>query len=120
MPLPGGDPCYGTKKNLAVNVQCSAPPPPSPSPSPKDASVKLTVTVPHGSVASVRVPLVTSLSQTAANVVITEGSTTIWKSGAFVKGAVPAISQGFSEGNQGVTFLVDAAGTYAFEMKPLA
>ena len=119
-PLAGGDPCYGTKKNLAVTVQCSASPPPSPAPAPKDAGVKLTVTVPHGSVASIRVPLVSSLDQTAHSVEIIEGSTTIWKGGAFVRGAVASISDGFADGKEGITFAVSDARTYAFETKPVA
>ena len=108
------DPCYGTKKRVAVAVACSAPPkPPSPAPpKPADSKVTLSVTVPVGSTAVVRVPLVPAVGLTSSSVVVTEGGKPIWSKHAFVPG-VDGVSQGEADGDDAVLFTV-TSGDYAF------
>jgi len=114
--LPGGDPCYGTKKSLVVSVSCSAPPsPPSPTPAPTSTTVQLNVTIPFGSKASVRVPLVPAVGHTTSNVVVREGGgTVVWQSGAFVPGAVSALISAAADGKDGIIFDTETAGSLSF------
>lgn len=107
-----GDPCYGTKKQLAASVKCSGAPAPGPSPAPVDPTVQLSVTIPVGSKGTVRVPLVAKVGLVAATVVITEGSVVVWKDGAYVPGT-SGISAAQVDGD-GVVFTV-VSGSYAFE-----
>jgi hypothetical protein len=113
------DPCFGVKKHLAVNVHCTPPPPPPPTPphpAPADTAVTLDVTVPVGSTARVRVPLVAAVGHVVATVVIKEGGSVVWEKGRFVAGGAGGIASGVvdvvGEG-EGVMFVVES-GVYAF------
>jgi hypothetical protein len=72
-----GDPCYDTVKYLDAQVLCSA-----------VSGVSVQATVPTNAAATVRIPLLDGTSPSA--VTIAEGSTVVWKNGAFVPG-VPGI-----------------------------
>merc|ERR1712048_951770 len=97
---------------MAAVVHCSGAPAPPPAPSPEDKRVQLSVTIPVGSDAVVRVPLVTEVGLEPKTAVITEGSSVVWRSGAYVSG-VSGISGAQADGS-GVVFNV-ASGAYAFE-----
>lgn len=107
------DPCYGTKKNLAVSVGCSH----IPTPPAASTPVTLSVVLPPGSAAAVRVPLVAAVGHTTNNVVITESGAVVWRMGAFV--ANSALENGFVDSvgsDLGITFLATKAGSYVFSV----
>jgi alpha-L-rhamnosidase len=95
----GGDPCFDTKKELAVVAEC------------KDnfhALFSYNVTVPVGSTASVRLPKFNT-----TGVQVTEDSTAVWSNGKFVP--VPGVASGSEDGGA-VQFEV-GSGDYSFTMR---
>ena len=85
---------------------------PGPAPASSDPQVQLSVTIPVGSRASVRVPLVPKVGLLPKTVIITEGSAVVWKGGAYVPGTT-GIS-GATADADGVAFSV-VSGSYAFK-----
>lgn len=102
------DPCHGTKKHVAVSVECSAPAPP---PAPSKPEVRLAVSIPVGSSGSVRVPLVAKVGLVPATATILEAGTPVWRDGKFVAG-IAGIS-GATADQDGVTFTT-TSGSYDF------
>jgi len=97
-----GDPCQNTVKILAVALTgtCSNLPP----------MYSLSATVPGNGVATISVPL---MSTTAAKAVITEGSSIVWKNGAFVSG-VSGVT-GAKVAANAISFSV-GSGSYSFQL----
>merc|ERR1712113_208323 len=73
-----GDPCFGTKKNLAAKVSCSGAAP--------SLTFQYDVVVPVGSVGVVVLPVVDDEDYT-----VSEGKSVVWKSGKYMPG-VPGIT----------------------------
>ena len=96
------DPCYGTMKKLAVKVGCAA------KFGPVGPTLNMRVAVPPGSDAQLVVPL---LGAAAKDVVITEGSTAIFKDGAYVSG-VAGITGASPSGDS--IIVEHGSGSYSF------
>ena len=81
------------------------------------APVALNATVPLGSTATVRVPLVRAAGQQGATVTITEGGKTVWQGGKYVAGTDGISGAKLDVGpgleGEGVVFTV-ASGSYTF------
>jgi hypothetical protein len=76
--VPVPDPCFGTKKQVAAQVTCAAPPPAS------GFALDLKAIVPAGSDAQLVVPL---LGSSADKITITEGATPVFSGGQYKPGA---------------------------------
>jgi len=96
----GGDPCFGTKKNLAASVSCKG--------EFSGFSFSYNVTVPVGSKGSVTLP---TMGMSQSDVVVRESSVTVWKSGKYMPG-VSGIS-GASGGPDGIRIEV-GSGSFVF------
>ena len=62
-----------------------------------DTKVTLDITIPHGSKATIRVPLVVGVGHTIDTVVIRQGSVVVWENGAFILGG--GVVSGVADGN---------------------
>lgn len=98
----GTDPCYDVVKRLSVALtgsRCAAP------------LYTLSVTVPAGGSATVRVP---TRGAGPARATVTEGGTPVWAGGAFRPGAVPGVTSGAAAPDGSGVVLTVGSGTYAF------
>ena len=95
----GGDPCLDVRKSLAVQATCSV-----------SSPYTMSVTIPVGSTASVRVPLPKGTPQ---NWTVTEGTATVWHNNAFVPG-----DPGVTGGQATATYIEFAVGSgqYTFSL----
>jgi len=97
------DPCYQTKKTLAVTVKCASAPP--------SAGPQLTMTamVPPGSDSQLFVPL---LGASAQDVTITESGATVFAKGSFIPNAAPGVTAAAVVGESIVVH--HGSGAYTF------
>ena len=95
----GGDPCLNTVKHLAVALDGDC-----------GFSYTITTTVPVGATAAVTVP---TLGTSPATATISEGTSKVWSSGAFVPG-VPGV-RAAAVGDDGASVIFEVgSGTYDF------
>jgi len=105
-----GDPCTGTVKTYAGDITCSVP-------APSVTSYSLTVEIPIGSIADIKIPIVPSLRQTAQNIVISEGTgatkTIMWTGGMYIPGIAGITGATFNRMRTAVIVQV-MSGKYSF------
>lgn len=111
-----GDPCPGTKKQLAAALACSGGPEP-----PSQQVLSLNVTVPVGATALLALPLLAGVAP--GNASVTESGAAVWVKGAFVEGgaagvvaggALPGPLDGGRSAILALGFRVEGGGRYAF------
>lgn len=110
-----GDPCPGTKKELAVSLVCDR------DPVPPTQTFFLNVSVPVGSTALIAVPLLTGIA--ASNATVAESGAIVWSNGTYISDASPGVLGGallpgpFDGGRSpipAIGFRVAGGGAYSF------
>lgn len=96
----GVDPCLGTKKTLAVAVECGAP-------VHSLATATVSATIPPTALGEIWVPMLAN-----ATVVNEGGTNTVWRNGAFVKDGSEGVFAAHAQGKYVVFETV--AGSYSF------
>jgi hypothetical protein len=104
----GPDPCFGTRKKLAVQVTCKVPS----GPTPPTKVFTYNVTIPVGSTASVRLPGFGANGATSG-VTITEGAVAVFSKGKFISGVTGVTGAVWNLATQAVDLVV-GSGTYSF------
>jgi len=107
----GGDPCFGTKKFLDVEIKCSG----GTGPTAAALQFTYTVTVPSGSTASVVLPTFGAKSSDTL-LTVNEGGVAVWAKGAFVGSSVDGVvSAAAGSDLSGPNVAVEVgSGTYTF------
>lgn len=101
-----GDPCYGTKKALAVVATCSA--------VPTAAVYTMRAVVPFGVSATVAVPLIHATASTAT---ILEGSDIVWQNGKYDQPGTKGLSGGQYVAADNAVEFTAGSGTYVFKIE---